>query len=82
MGYSELVQLGLKPDDPLQSKLEEILKAADRAASLTRQLLAFSRKQPIRPIVLDLDEIVADTGRCSGALLARTSISRWCADLP
>jgi len=32
MGYSELVQLGLKPDDPLQSKLEEILKAADRAA--------------------------------------------------
>jgi len=61
MGYSELVQLGLKPDDPLQPKLEEILKAADRAASLTRQLLAFSRKQSIRPVVLDLDAIVVDT---------------------
>jgi two-component system, cell cycle sensor histidine kinase and response regulator CckA len=61
MGYSELVQLGLKADDPMQPKLEEILKAADRATSLTRQLLAFSRKQSIRPVVLDLDVIVADT---------------------
>ena len=61
MGYSELVQLEFEPRNPVHGKMEEILKAGRRAASLTRQLLAFSRKQVIQPVVLDFDLIVADT---------------------
>ncbi|HZQ68701.1 MAG TPA: PAS domain S-box protein [Terriglobales bacterium] len=61
MGYCELIQLGFPPDDPIQSRLDEILKAAHRAASLTRQLLAFSRKQSIQPVILDLNLIVTET---------------------
>ena len=46
--------------DPLQGKVAEILKASERAAGLTRQLLAFSRKQVLQPRVLDLNLVVAD----------------------
>src|SRR5262249_53885638 len=45
LGYSELALSGLVAGDPLRGELEEIGKAAERAATLTRQLLAFSRKQ-------------------------------------
>ena len=61
MGYSELVQLEFDSQDPVHVRLEEILKAGRRAASLTRQLLAFSRKQSIQPVVLDFDKVVAET---------------------
>ncbi len=61
MGYGELVQLEFESQNPIHGKMEEILKAGRRAASLTRQLLAFSRKQVIQPVVLDFDLIVADT---------------------
>jgi two-component system, cell cycle sensor histidine kinase and response regulator CckA len=50
----------LQPQDPLLPNLEEIKKAGDRAASLTRQLLAFSRKQVLQPRVLDLNSVVLD----------------------
>jgi PAS domain S-box-containing protein len=59
-GYSELTMLQLKAEDPLMQNLEEIKKAGDRAASLTRQLLAFSRKQVLQPKVIDLNSLVAD----------------------
>ena len=59
-GYGQLALRRLGPDDPLRRHLEEIIKAGDRAASLTRQLLAFSRKQILQPKVLDLNAIVAD----------------------
>ena len=59
-GYSELLQLRLSPTDPLHKYADEIAKAGQRAASLTRQLLAFSRKQVIQPQVLDLDTIVGE----------------------
>jgi signal transduction histidine kinase len=45
-------------NDPMRQELKEILQAADRASSLTRQLLAFSRKQVLQPKVLDLNSIV------------------------
>ncbi|MCC6649921.1 MAG: PAS domain S-box protein [Candidatus Eisenbacteria bacterium] len=57
-GYLELAQSGLDPAAPLSRDLASVQKAADSAASLTQQLLAFSRKQVIDAKVLDLNEIV------------------------
>ena len=54
-GYSEMGLDGLNSDDPMRGYLNEIMKAGDRAASLTRQLLAFSRQQVLAPQVLDLN---------------------------
>jgi two-component system cell cycle sensor histidine kinase/response regulator CckA len=62
-GHAELVLHSLRPDDPLHGQVEEILKAGQRAASLTQQLLAFSRRQVIAPQVIDLNELVADSTR-------------------
>ena len=59
-GYSEMVLEGRDSSDPLRGPLEEIRKAGDRAASLTRQLLAFSRQQVLAPRVLDLNALVAE----------------------
>lgn len=58
-GYSDLALRSLKADDSLRPKIEEIKKAGERAASLTRQLLAFSRKQMLQPKVLDLNTVVS-----------------------
>jgi nitrogen-specific signal transduction histidine kinase len=57
-GYGQLLKGRLSPQD--LDHLEEILKASDRAAALTRQLLAFSRRQILTPQVLDLNSIVAN----------------------
>jgi signal transduction histidine kinase/CheY-like chemotaxis protein len=56
-GYTELLMLKLSPSDPSAAYAEQIRKAGDRAASVTRQLLAFSRKQVIQPDVIDLNTI-------------------------
>lgn len=61
--HSDLLRRRLAETDPIKNKIEEIRKAADRAASLTRQLLAFSRKQVMQPKVLDLNVVVGDTDR-------------------
>src|SRR5215471_173120 len=60
-GYSDLILKGLPVDDPLYPSVQEINKAAERGASLTKQLLAFSRKQVIKAKVLDLNVIVNDS---------------------
>jgi two-component system cell cycle sensor histidine kinase/response regulator CckA len=60
LGYSETMLHGLAPGDPMQQRAGEIKKAAERAAALTRQLLAFSRKQVLSPRVLDLNAVLAD----------------------
>jgi two-component system cell cycle sensor histidine kinase/response regulator CckA len=62
-GYSDLTLRRLNPDDPLQRHVIEIKKAGERAASLTRQLLAFSRKQVLQPKVLELNAVVADMNK-------------------
>jgi two-component system cell cycle sensor histidine kinase/response regulator CckA len=59
-GYADITLKRLDKSDPLALYLEEINKAADRAASLTRQLLAFSRKQVLQPKVLDLNSVIAN----------------------
>lgn len=60
IGYAEIVQEGLDTTQPLRSSVDEILSAGHRAASLTRQLLAFSRQQVLDPKVLDLNTVVKD----------------------
>lgn len=59
-GYTDLSLSRLPAGDPLCRNLIEVNKASDRAASLTRQLLAFSRKQVLQPRVFGLNTIVAD----------------------
>jgi two-component system cell cycle sensor histidine kinase/response regulator CckA len=59
-GYGELVFEQLPEGDPLRVRMASILKAAQTATSLTRQLLAFSRQQILTPRVLDLNHVVAE----------------------
>ena len=60
LGYSDIVKRNLESTDPLRRNVDEIIKASERAASLTRQLLAFSRKQVMQPKVFDLNTVVSD----------------------
>ena len=60
LGFAEMLQQSFAPDDPRNDDVVQILKSGRRAASLTEALLAFGRKQPRRPTVLDLNAIVAD----------------------
>ncbi len=62
-GYGDMIMRGLAPEDPLHGCVEEVLKAASRATSLTNQLLAFSRRQVIQPKILDLNILVANMDR-------------------
>ena len=57
----------LKPGDPIRADIEEMKRAGERAADLTRQLLAFSRQQVLEPRVLDLNPIVAGHGEDAAA---------------
>jgi PAS domain S-box-containing protein len=60
LGYCQLMLSRMGPEDGLRAQVEQIKQASDRAARLTRQLLAFSRKQVLNPRVLDLNKIVGD----------------------
>ena len=60
MGYSDLLLERVSARDGMRPPVEEIKKAAERAASLTRQLLAFSRKQMLQPQLLDLNRLLTN----------------------
>jgi two-component system, cell cycle sensor histidine kinase and response regulator CckA len=59
-GYSELIATHLKPDHPLQSYVEQILKTSDHGAILAKQLLGFSRRLPQQLTVIDLNALLRD----------------------
>jgi len=59
----------LSPHDPIREDIAEIRKAGERASNLTRQLLAFSRKQVFEPRVLDLNALLADSSRMLARLI-------------
>lgn len=58
MGYSDLMLLKMPADSPFRDGIKQIKKAGERAASLTQQLLAFSRKQMLKPRILNINELV------------------------
>jgi signal transduction histidine kinase len=62
-GHSELCLKRLTPSDPLRRHIEGIKRSGERAAALTRQLLAFSRKQILQPKIIDLNHIVVDMNK-------------------
>ncbi|CAN5809530.1 hypothetical protein BH23GEM11_BH23GEM11_07580 [soil metagenome] len=59
MGHTQLLLEDLEPDSPLRFEVEEVLRASRRAANLTAQLLAFSRKQVVRPRRVNVNEVVS-----------------------
>jgi two-component system, cell cycle sensor histidine kinase and response regulator CckA len=69
IGYTEAVQKRMQPDDRFREAIDEIQRAAKRAASLTQQLLAFSRKQVLEPEILDLNVVVRDVEKMLGRLI-------------
>lgn len=71
IGYSELLlHRHIDRNDPRYKDIEQIHKAAEQAAALTRQLLAFSRQQVIRPKVLDINIIIADMNQMLRRLIS------------
>jgi len=68
-GNAELMSHRVTKDPAMAAEVDEILHAADRAASLTRQLLAFSRKQVLQPVALDMNEIVAGVSRMARRII-------------
>jgi len=71
IGQSELLLSDLPPDDPLGKSAREIRQAADRAATLTRQLLAYGRKQILQPEILDLNQVLTDMDSTLRHLMGR-----------
>jgi two-component system cell cycle sensor histidine kinase/response regulator CckA len=69
LGYCELLLADLDPGDPRRADTAEIQKAGTRAAGLTRQLLAFSRKQIVEPTPLDLNAVIIDIRPMLGRLI-------------
>ena len=70
IGYSELLQGKFELVDPRRDDLEEIRRAAERASSLTRQLLAFSRKQIFAPKVINLNNLILNLDKMLRRLLS------------
>jgi two-component system, cell cycle sensor histidine kinase and response regulator CckA len=69
VGYTSLVLDGLPRGAPFRAEIEEVRNAGDRGVSLTRQLLAISRRQVLKPVVLDLNQVVLDFERMIRRLL-------------
>ncbi|MBI4775515.1 MAG: PAS domain S-box protein [Deltaproteobacteria bacterium] len=69
IGNAELILEDIPDDDPVREGIHEIKNAGERAASLTRQLLAFSRKQVLQPTVVNLNQTVLDMEKMLGRMI-------------
>ena len=69
LGNVEIARAMLPPDTPVREELDEILDAARRGAALTRQLLAFGRRDGIMPVLTDLHVVARDAARLLGRLV-------------
>jgi PAS domain S-box-containing protein len=69
LGYSMLLSESIAPDSPECRDVEEIIKATERAAGLTRQLLAFSRKQVFEPAIVHINTLIRDMTQMLGRLI-------------
>ena len=69
-GYAQVLLMDIPPSNPVHSDLQEIDKAATRAAALTGQLLAFSRKQVLQPRVTNLNTVIADMEKMLSRLIS------------
>ena len=67
--YSDLMRHRMSDNDPLLPKLEQIRQAVDRSADLTRQLLAFSRKQVLQPVRLNMNDLVSNLQKMLARLI-------------
>ena len=81
LGYSELALGKVKKTDTLHSDLEEIYKAAIRSTEITRQLLAFARKQIINPVVLNLNHNVQSMLKMLERLIGEDITLAWCPEI-
>lgn len=86
IGYCEVIEERLPPNDPLQKMCEQVKKAGQSAASLTRQLLAFSRQQVFELKILDLNAIVRNVEKMLRRLIGEdidfsTSLEPACANI-
>ncbi len=69
VGYSAMLLTNLRPSDTAYGQVKEIKRAADRAAQLTRQLLAYSRRQLLKPKILDLNIVITDLAHMLGRMM-------------
>ena len=69
IGYADLVLQSLGPTDPIREEVSQIAAAGHRAARLTRQLLAFSRKQVLEPRVVGLNDVVSELEQLLGRVI-------------
>jgi len=77
LGHVNLALIDICPTEPLHVNMEEIRKAAERSADLTRQLLAFARKQTVVPRVLDLNQTVSGTLQMLKRLIGEEVVLKW-----
>jgi two-component system cell cycle sensor histidine kinase/response regulator CckA len=77
LGRTSLAMEQLSPTDPAQAELKEVLEAAQRSAELTKQLLAFARRQPAKPVDLDLDEKIAGLLKMLRRLIGEDIALEW-----
>ncbi len=77
IGRAEMALVKAGPSSPVGSDIQDVLKAAQRSAELTRQLLAFARRQTAEPKVLDLNDIITDMLKMVRRLMGENMSLRW-----